>query len=191
MNKQLLILAVGILTTIFFSCNPDNGGETQDSGEAVKTESEADDNSGDNQMDEPDTRYSEKGKQDAAANGELGEKVKKTLQDLLTDCEGSQYAKAASGIIYRGEDPNMVWKEPYNYDNEDDKPLVEKMCAKIQAILYQSREIIYKEFLVEEEVEGMWHIWLTEIRYEDGSVEEKAFAFLPYGEDRFALGDID
>lgn len=128
-------------------------------------------------------------KQRPADNGSA-ETVKSALQELIRSCNEGDYKRAGELMIYRGENVDMKWKEPVNYLNEEDKPYVEKTCAQLQAVLHGSKELVFKEFITEEESEGIWHIWLVNIIYTDGQEKETSFAFLPFG-DKFGLGDMD
>lgn len=131
------------------------------------------------------------GEKSRADNGMVGNEVKNALQNLIRACDAGDYKAAGELMIYRGDNVDMKWKEPVNYLNEEDKPYVEKTCAKLESVLHGSKELEFKEFSTEKESEGEWLIWLVSVKYEDGTSHDVYFAFLSYGPSQYGLGDID
>jgi len=117
-----------------------------------------------------------------------GESVREELQSLMDLVAAGKTEEML--FAYKGEDPDRVWKEPYNHELPAEKTEIQKMAAQLEVIFTGMSDIKFESFQMEEESEGVWHVWLTRISYEDGNQEEVAFAFLPLG-DRFMLGDID
>lgn len=119
-----------------------------------------------------------------------GEDVKDVLEKLLGLVHKDNFADAAPLIAYRGDDQARRWKSTCNYQAEDEKQYVDKLCAKLQALQSGLEKKQYLEFIREKESEGEWNVWVVQLIYEDGNKEETAFAFLKIG-DSYALGDID
>lgn len=117
-----------------------------------------------------------------------GESVRETLETMFDMSRSGKNEEML--VAYRGDDKDRRWSEPYNYEIPEEKLEIEKVAAKLEVILTGMTDIDYTSFIMESESEGVWHVWLTKITYEDGSEEEVAFAFLPVG-DAFMLGDID
>lgn len=131
------------------------------------------------------------GEKTRSTNDAVATEVKNALQTLIRSCDAGDYKAAGELMIYSGDNVDMKWKEPVNYLNEEDKPYVEKTCAKLESVLHGSKELEFKEFSTEKESEGEWLIWLVSVKYEDGSSHDAYFAFLPYGPSQYGLGDID
>lgn len=173
MNSVKIALLGISMAGMLSGCGSDASGETPSNAAAVKESVE---------------KVGEKKRIDQ--NSDQSEAVKAALQALIRECEQADYEAAGRHMIYRGDNADMKWKEPVNYKNEDDKPYVEKTCAKIQAILHTSKSLKFNKFFTETESEGTWLVWLVDVMYEDGSSKETAFAFLAYGKN-YGLGDID
>ncbi len=126
--------------------------------------------------------------------------VVKVLKDLLSICKNVDFAdpkvselgtfyKAASFIIYRGEDKKRAWKDFANYTNSAEKKGVDEICYKINQTINQDSSYKILSFHKEKESEGEWNVlMISYIR--KGSPKRIAFAFLKVN-NRFGLGDID
>ena len=116
-------------------------------------------------------------------------KVQDQLEALFTACQDQAYATAAASIVYRGDDEDRRWKDVSNYEAEDEKNDVERVCKDIRDLLAGSDSYAWGEYLEEAESEGVWHV--QAVRFEKGvQRQERHFSFLMIGE-VFALGDID
>lgn len=124
------------------------------------------------------------------ASEEDKQACKDAVESLLKIAANGKNADAAAMLVYRGDDKDREWKSVCDYANEEDQLLVDKTMAKLQVIRSGLKTHDFTEFLTEKEREGVWHVWVTDMRYEDGSEDVKAFAFLKIN-GSFALGDID
>ena len=116
-------------------------------------------------------------------------KVQDQLEALFTACQAQDYATAAASIVYRGNDEARRWKDVSNYEAEEEKSYVDRVCKEIRDLLAGSDSYDWGEYLEEAESEGVWHV--QAVRFEKGvQRQERHFAFLMIGE-VFALGDID
>ncbi len=116
-------------------------------------------------------------------------KVQDQLEALFTACQAQDYATAAASIAYRGNDEARRWKDVSNYEAEDEKNHVDRICKDIRDLLAGSDSYDWGEYLEEAESEGVWHV--QAVRFKKGiQRQERHFAFLMIGE-VFALGDID
>ena len=116
-------------------------------------------------------------------------KVQDQLEALFTACQAQDYATAAASIAYRGNDEARRWKDVSNYEAEEEKRHVDRICKDIRDLLTGSDSYAWGEYLEEAESEGVWHV--QAVRFEKGiRRQERHFAFLMIGE-VFALGDID
>lgn len=115
---------------------------------------------------------------------------KEAVESLLKIAESGKNKDAASLLAYRGEDKEREWKSVCDYSREEDRLYVDKTMAKLQVIRSGLQSHDFREFIIEKEHEGLWHVWVTDMHYEDGTADTKAFAFLKIN-DKFALGDID
>jgi hypothetical protein len=131
-----------------------------------------------------------KGNQNDAAATANGEAVKATLEKMFELAKSGNCAQMASMFALRNSNTEEDWKRGLRYDVPAEKANAEKNCAQIQAMMMGLKAYTFLEFVQEKESEGEWNIWTVRMDYEDGSHEEKAFAFLPAG-NGFILGDID
>ena len=123
------------------------------------------------------------------------------MHELLLICRSVNFAdpqvtklgtfyKAASYIVYRGDDKARAWKVMSDYTKEYDKKGVDDVCERINRTANQD-SLGYKiiKYFTEKESEGTWHVLM--VSYKKKGVEKTAaFAFLKIG-NRFGLGDID
>lgn len=116
------------------------------------------------------------------------DKVGDRLHKLFILCFTDNYKDAAKYIVYRGSDTSRIWKDVYNYNNEDEKKSVIGACKTIKAYLEEGGDYELTEFSEEEESEGVWYTWLVE--FKKGNHKKVYFSFLKVGK-RYALGDID
>lgn len=123
-------------------------------------------------------------------NAEDGEKVKRIFENMLELAKAGNCKEIAPLLIYRNTSNNDAWKRVLNFENAEEKIEAEKRCAVLQVLTLGLKNHDYLEFSQQAESEGVWNIWQVKMLYEDGSEEDKAFAFLPVG-NSFALGDID
>jgi len=116
------------------------------------------------------------------------EKVGDRLHKLFILCFTDNYKDASKYIVYRGSDTSRIWKDVYNYENEDEKKSVVDICKRIKSYLEEGGDYELSEFTEEKESEGMWYTWLVE--FKKGSHRKVYFSFLKIGK-KYALGDID
>jgi hypothetical protein len=121
---------------------------------------------------------------------EGGEPVKKAVEQLLDLAKVGDCAAMAPLLALRQSNTDQDWKRGMRYDTPTERAAVDKQCAQLQVIMTGLKAHTYKEFAQEKESEGEWNIWTVEMLYEDGSQEDRAFAFLRNG-NGFILGDID
>jgi hypothetical protein len=110
------------------------------------------------------------------------------LQKLFVLCFTDNYKTAAKYIVYRGDDTSRIWKDVYNYSNEQEKKAVIEVCSRIKHYLEEGGDYELADFTEKEESEGMWYTWLVE--FSKGPSQKVYFSFLKIGK-RYALGDID
>ena len=116
------------------------------------------------------------------------EKVGDRLHKLFILCFTDDYKDASKYIVYRGSDTSRIWKDVYNFENEDEKKSVIDVCKRIKSYLEEGGDYELSEFTEEKESEGMWYTWLVE--FKKGSNRKVYFSFLKIGK-KYALGDID
>jgi hypothetical protein len=121
------------------------------------------------------------------AQDDAGEKVADRLRKLFVLSFSDNYKSAAKYIVYRGSDTTRVWKDVYNYSNNEEKEAVIDVCTRIKSHLIEGGEYELIEFKTEKESEGKWYIW--EVEFKNGNVK-RYFAFLKI-KGKYALGDID
>ena len=126
--------------------------------------------------------------------------VSKTLYDLFNICKTVDFGdsalassgilnKAATYIIYRGDDKKRSWKDFINYSNASEKIRVDEICMRINRTANQDSTFKIVKYFTETESEGTWHVLM--VSYKKKGVEKTtAYAFLKIGK-RFGLGDID
>ncbi len=136
----------------------------------------------------------------SASKAQDSAKVAKTFTELLSICKNVDWSdsntsklgtfyKAASYIIYQGDNNSRKWKDVANYKNQQEKTQVDNICFRINGSLNQATEYKIVSYLTQKESEGTWHVLL--ITYTRKGKEGKAaYAFLKIG-DKYALGDID
>lgn len=127
--------------------------------------------------------------------------VAKTLHDLLRICRTVDFAdpnvtklgtfyKAASYIVYRGEDKKRAWKTMSDYKNDYEKKGVDDICERINRTANRdSAGYKITKYITAKESEGIWHVLKVVYRVK-GVEKEAAYAFLKIG-NQFGLGDID
>lgn len=127
-------------------------------------------------------------------------RVAATLHELLSICRNVDFSdpksldsgffyKAASYIVYAGDDEKRRWKSPANYRNADEKEQVDEICTKINSTVNQDSSYRVVHYSTNKESEGEWHVIGVQYR-KNGKEKKAAFAFLKVN-DRFLLGDID
>lgn len=119
-----------------------------------------------------------------------GEAVKAAVEQLFDFAKKGDCAAMAPLLALRNSNTAEDWKRGLRYDMPKEKVMVDKQCAQLQVIMAGLKTYDYKEFAQETESEGEWNIWVLDMQYEDGSKEERAFAFLKNG-NGYILGDID
>ena len=82
-------------------------------------------------------------------------KVQDQLEALFTACQDQDYATAAASIVYRGNDEARRWKAVSNYEAEDDKSYVDRVCKDIRDLLAGSDSYTWGAYLEEAESEGV------------------------------------
>lgn len=126
--------------------------------------------------------------------------VASTLKNLASICKNVDFNdpqtfelgffyKAASYIVYRGEDKSRNWKSPANYSNESEKKGVDDACERINQTINQDENYKIIGYATKAESEGVWHT-LTASYIRKGVEKKTVYAFLKIG-DSFLLGDID
>lgn len=116
--------------------------------------------------------------------------VKAAVQQLLDLATAGDCAAMAPMIALSHTNTADDWKRGMNYATPAEKIAVDKQCAMLQVIVTDMKDYQFKEFSQEKESEGEWNIWVVEMKYADGSAEERAFAMLAQG-NGYLLGDID
>ncbi len=127
-------------------------------------------------------------------------KVVTTFKELLFICKNVYFAdskvqdsgtfyKAASYIIYRGDDKQRNWKDFANYKVYEEKLRVNDVCIKINETINRDSSYTIDKYFTETESEGTWHVLLVTYMKKDAA-KKTAFAFLKV-KGRFGLGDID
>lgn len=116
------------------------------------------------------------------------EKVGDRLHQLFILCFTDNYKDASKYIVYRGSDTSRIWKDVYNYENEDEKRAVKEVCTRIKNYLDEGGDYELTKFSEEGESEGTWYTWLVE--FKKGKNKKVHFSFLKIGK-KYALGDID
>ncbi|MFN8243513.1 MAG: hypothetical protein U0X40_05610 [Ferruginibacter sp.] len=110
------------------------------------------------------------------------------FKDPKTQEQGSFY-KAASYIVYRGEDNKRKWKDFANYRDAAERKAVDEVCLRINATINRDPAFRITGYQTQKESEGTWHA-LTVSYTVEGESRSLLFAFL-YVKGRYALGDID
>ena len=100
-----------------------------------------------------------------------------------------RFYKAASYIVYRGNDKKRAWKDFVNYNNPDEKTETDGICKRVNRTAGRDDNYHIIKFLTEKESEGTWHVLIVSYTV-DGEDKKAAFAFLRIG-NRYGLGDID
>lgn len=116
--------------------------------------------------------------------------VKRALLDLLELAKAGDCAGLAPSIALRVGTGDDVWHRGLRYEVEEEKLEADKECAMLQVIVTGLQETRFLEFTTVDEREGEWLVWNVELKYADGTVEQKAFAFLN-ANGLYLLGDID
>ncbi len=116
------------------------------------------------------------------------EQVKARLIELFELCKNRDYEKAASYIVYRGNDTSRVWRDVYSFDNIDEQKYVVEVCEEIRSYFYDYKSYEFSEFKTERESEGLWCIW--KVVFSEETNKNIYFAFLKI-KGEYALGDID
>jgi len=116
------------------------------------------------------------------------DKVGDRLHKLFIFCFTDNYKDASKYIVYKGSDTSRAWKDVYNYDNENEKDTVKKVCIRIKNYLEEGGDYELTDFTEKEESEGIWYTWLVE--FNKGNHKKVYFSFLKVGK-RYALGDIN
>lgn len=140
---------------------------------------------------------------DAKAQNALSDsaKVATTLTELLNICanvdfgdpktqELGTFYKAASYIVYRGENEKRKWKDIADYTKPEDKKGVDEVCFKINSTVNQDKNYKFIQYRTETESEGTWYAIIVSYTNKRGVNKEAAFAFLKI-KGKFVLGDID
>lgn len=126
----------------------------------------------------------------AKVNSNDKSKVRAATETLFKTALAGDFPGMAPLMAYRGNDKARKWKSPCRYKNEDEKSYVDRTTSKIQVILDGKKSHEFVEFIQETEREGTWHVWVVNLKYDDGSEDQKAFAFLKI-DGKYLLGDID
>ena len=128
-------------------------------------------------------------------------KVATTLTELLNICanvdfgdpktqELGTFYKAASYIVYRGENEKRKWKDIADYSKPEDKKGVDEVCFRINSSVNQDKNYKFIKYRTETESEGTWYAIFVSYINKKGVNKVAAFAFLKV-KGKFALGDID
>ncbi len=117
-----------------------------------------------------------------------GDKVGDRLHKLFILCFTDNFKVASKYIVYRGSDTSRIWKDVYNYENEEERKSVVDICIRIKNYLLEGGDYELTEFSEDEESEGIWYTWLVE--FVKGKHRKVRFSFLKIGK-KYALGDID
>lgn len=115
--------------------------------------------------------------------------VKKRLLELFDRCKVDDYAAAAPYIVYRGPDKEREWKDVAHYDQPQEQKGIISVCRRIKRYLLMSDGYDFGRFTVDDESEGVWHVWEVFFKTSAGR-ETRYFAFLKI-KDQYTLGDID
>lgn len=115
--------------------------------------------------------------------------VKKRLLELFELCRADKYQQAASYIVYRGPDKEREWKDVTRTSNPVEQQAVLEACQRIKEYLLDSDGYDFGHFSVQEESEGVWHVWEVFFATRTGK-KKRYFAFLKIM-GQYALGDID
>ena len=126
--------------------------------------------------------------------------VAATLKELLNICAKVDFGdpkvqtlgtfyKAASYIVYQGENEKRKWKDVADYTKPEEKKGVDEICYRINSTINQDSSYQIIEYTTERESEGTWHVLIVSYMRK-GQSKKSAFAFLKI-KDRFVLGDID
>jgi hypothetical protein len=99
------------------------------------------------------------------------------------------FYKAASYIVYQGENEQRKWKDIADYTKPEDKKGVDEVCYRINSTVNQDSSYQIIKYTMEKESEGTWHVLVVSY-IRKGQLKKSAFAFLKI-KNRFALGDID
>ncbi|MEM0997630.1 MAG: hypothetical protein AAGN35_11140 [Bacteroidota bacterium] len=115
---------------------------------------------------------------------------KAVVNQILEYAQKGENKKAADILVYRGDDEARRWKDICRYDDPQEQVFVDKTLATIQVIADGLASHDFTEFILEKEYEGVWYVWLVDLKYDNGNTNKQAFAMLKIG-DRFALGDME
>ncbi|MFM2376496.1 MAG: hypothetical protein RLZZ165_1593 [Bacteroidota bacterium] len=123
------------------------------------------------------------------ASGDAGGGPAKEALNLILDlAKAGDCETIAPLLAYKsGAD---AWKRGMHYNVLEERLEAEKECAKLEVIVAGLQHLEFLEFSTDVEREGEWLIWIVKLSYEDGTTEEKAFAFLNVSGIHL-LGDID
>ncbi len=126
--------------------------------------------------------------------------VVKALKELLSICKNVDFGdpktsslgtfyKAATYIIYQGDDDKRRWKDFANYSNAEEKKRVDEVCYDINSTINQDSSYVITGFKTNKESEGMWYVLQVSYMKKDRK-RNINFAFLKV-KNRFGIGDID
>ena len=76
-------------------------------------------------------------------------KVQDQLEALFAACQDQDYTTAAASIVYRGNDEARRWKDVSNYEAEDEKNYVDRVCKDIRGLLAGSDSYAWGAYLEE------------------------------------------
>lgn len=119
-----------------------------------------------------------------------GQAVKAAVEKLFEVAKSGDCAAMAPLLALRNTNTPEDWMRGMRYETAAEKVAVDKQCAQLQVIVTDLKTYDFKEFVQEKESEGEWNVWVMDLHYEDGSQEERSFAFLSHG-NGYILGDID
>jgi hypothetical protein len=124
-----------------------------------------------------------------AASGDAdGGPAKEALNLILELAKAGDCETIAPLLTYKsGVD---AWRRGMRYHVLEERLEAEKECAKLQVIATGLQRIDFLEFSRDVEREGEWLVWTVRLSYQDGTTEQKAFAFLNVSGSHL-LGDID
>ena len=111
-------------------------------------------------------------------------RAKAALEVLFAAVRQGDAAEAARHIVYRGADKARKWKSVCDYSQDEDKPHVDRLMARIGPWIGDDA-VEFVEFRSETESEGEWLVWKVK-----GSGATAWFACLDI-DGTVALGDVD
>ncbi len=110
------------------------------------------------------------------------------FNDPKTKSLGTFY-KAAPYIVYSGDDQKRTWKDFTNYNNTEEKKVVDQTCLRINEMFNAEGSYQVVRYYYRREAEGIWHVLLVTYKKKD-IVRRATFAFFQIG-NRYGLGDIN